>query len=63
MRATAENECWDEFEAIVDSLQDMTALELISFHYDWYMKVGHVNLARFYIAALKAHAAAQTEPA
>jgi len=56
MKQVAENECWEDFLAIVDGLTELSALDLIAFHANWYLKVGHNNLCKFYIAALRAHA-------
>ena len=63
MKEIAEQEAWPDFIEIVDELPKLTALELITWHSGWYMRVGHVNLSRFYMAALRAHAEATSEPA
>lgn len=55
MRAVAENECWNAFMEIVNDLDETSALELALFHTEWYMKVGHTNLGRFYAALATAH--------
>ncbi|MHA2046160.1 MAG: hypothetical protein ACW99G_15315 [Candidatus Thorarchaeota archaeon] len=55
MREQAEHEAMPDFIDMIDDLPNLTALELITWHSEWYLKVGHVNLCRFYLSAQRAH--------
>ena len=59
MREVAEGECWEEFMDFMEGLEgggieEFSTEDLAFFHASWYMKVGHTNLGRMYVALAKA---------
>lgn len=58
MREVAAGECWEDFYGLLETLtgdaDGVSAEELAVFHASWYMRVGHANLGRMYVALAKA---------
>ena len=65
MQEDADTVVWEEFIAIVDDLNEMSAIDLVHWLAIWYQKIGYANIGRMFIQAERAYAkvAVQSEPA
>ena len=58
MREVADGECWEDFMGLMEIAEGdkdgLSSEQLVHFHSIYYMKVGHSNLGRMYVALAKA---------